>query len=156
MNDRLEYRRSLGLPKAGDDWHCANCGAPGIARSCDCVTDVVCRCIGGKHHHEVKVRPSLPPERNPYAAMMTIEQLFEEWWTREGKKVDPDTADISWFDKRKGLALAAFVAAMAQSSNYVCDKACEPTEATFANGRRVWIRFDENDNPFLHIERAQP
>jgi hypothetical protein len=77
---------------------------------------------------------------------------FEEWWKRVGRSLDPDTSDVSWYDKRAGLAVAAFTAAFAQSRNYVANKECEPTEITFANGRRVWIRFDEQENPFLEID----
>lgn len=33
---------------------------------------------------------------------------FEEWWESEGKYIDPDFADVPWFDKRKALAEAAF------------------------------------------------
>lgn len=33
---------------------------------------------------------------------------FEEWWTREGKFIDPDTSDVPWFDKRKGLCAHAY------------------------------------------------
>jgi hypothetical protein len=80
-------------------------------------------------------------------------EMFETWWARVGKSLDPDTSDVSWFDKRKSLAEAAFVAAMAQSRNYVCDKECEPTEALFANGREIWIRQNEDGEPFLHIEQ---
>lgn len=83
---------------------------------------------------------------------MSVEAEFADWWHRTGHKLDPDTSDVSWYDKRKGLAEAAFHAAMAIGGNYVCDKECEPTEAEFVNGRRVWIRFDEQENPFLEID----
>lgn len=83
--------------------------------------------------------------------MATEDQRFEEWWARAGKSIDPDTSDVSWHDKRKGLAAAAFAAATAQSRNYTCDKSYDPTEVTFANGRKVWIRFDECEDPFLEI-----
>lgn len=29
---------------------------------------------------------------------------FEEWWSREGRFIDPDTEDVPWFDKRKVLS----------------------------------------------------
>ncbi len=35
---------------------------------------------------------------------------FEEWWRSDGKFCDPDTEDVSWYDKREGLAAAAFIA----------------------------------------------
>lgn len=88
--------------------------------------------------------------------MTDEDQRFEEWWARAGKSIDPDTSDVSWHDKRKGLAAAAFSAATAQGMNYTCDKACDPTEVTFANGRRVWIRFDECEDPYLEIARSIP
>lgn len=60
--------------------------------------------------------------------MKDIEERFEEWWSRAGQYVDPDTSDVPWSDKRKGLAAAAFAAAFAQSTNYVADNAVDPTE----------------------------
>ena len=33
---------------------------------------------------------------------------FEDWWASQGKFIDPDTEDVPWFDKRKGLAEAAY------------------------------------------------
>lgn len=33
---------------------------------------------------------------------------FDEWWNQEGKYIDPDTEDVSWYDKRKELAEIAF------------------------------------------------
>lgn len=37
--------------------------------------------------------------------------LFENWWDEEGRYLDPDTAEVSWFDKRKELAGFAYTAA---------------------------------------------
>lgn len=87
---------------------------------------------------------------------MSIEAEFASWWHRTGRALDPDTSDVSWYDKRKGLAEAAFNAAMAVGRNYVCDKEGEPTEAEFVNGRKVWIRFNEEEGAFLHIDMVQP
>lgn len=36
--------------------------------------------------------------------------LFEIWWDSTGKYIDPDTDDVSWFDKRKELAGHAYQA----------------------------------------------
>lgn len=33
---------------------------------------------------------------------------FEDWWASQGRSIDPDTEDVPWFDKRKGLAEAAY------------------------------------------------
>lgn len=33
---------------------------------------------------------------------------FDEWWSKDGQYVDPDTADVPWFDKRRGLAAYAY------------------------------------------------
>ena len=79
-----------------------------------------------------------------------LEKRFEEWWSRSGKTLDPDP-DVSWYDKRKGIALLAFAAATYQSRNFTCDKPYDPTEVTFANGRKIWIRFDECEDPYLEI-----
>ena len=66
-----------------------------------------------------------------------IEHQFEAWWTSRGQYIDPDYDTVDWADKRKGLAAHAFVAAMAQSGNYVTDHAVTPKTVTFANGRQV-------------------
>ncbi len=39
-----------------------------------------------------------------------VAQQFEIWWDDTGKYIDPDTDDVPWFDKRKGLAGLAFIA----------------------------------------------
>lgn len=64
---------------------------------------------------------------------------FEEWWARRGQKIDPDTEDVSWFDKRKGLAVEAFIAGWRQAGNYTANTCEAPTEILFANGRTVKI-----------------
>lgn len=58
---------------------------------------------------------------------------------REGRYLDPDTSDVPWVDKRKGLAELAWVAAAGQSSNYVADTEVSPHKVTFANGRTVHV-----------------
>lgn len=35
---------------------------------------------------------------------------FDDWWLADGQYIDPDTSDVPWFDKRRGLAEAAFKA----------------------------------------------
>ena len=44
---------------------------------------------------------------------------FDEWWSRDGQFIDPDTSDVPWFDKRRGLAEYAFGAGMAATSGEV-------------------------------------
>ncbi len=39
-----------------------------------------------------------------------IERQFQEWWSEDGRYIDPDTDDVPWFDKRGGLAQFAFIA----------------------------------------------
>lgn len=75
-------------------------------------------------------------------------ETFDEWWTRIGRTLDPDTEDVPWYDKRKGLAEAAFNAAKAQSRNYTADEEVMPEKVTFGNGRVVWIA--ENKTPGVH------
>lgn len=82
--------------------------------------------------------------------MTDLEKLFEDWWSKEGKFIDPDTADVPWFDKRKGLAAQAFDAAVQMSRNYTADDAAEPEQFTFANGRVVTIGNDG----YLKINQA--
>lgn len=64
-------------------------------------------------------------------------EMFESWWQRDGRYIDPDTDDVPWFDKRKELCEHAFRAAMAQSGNYTADREVLPQAVTFVNGRRV-------------------
>jgi hypothetical protein len=72
-------------------------------------------------------------------------ETFDEWWSRSGKFIDLDTENVSWYDKRKGLAQSAFIAAIAQSGNYVVDDSIFPRRAQFGNGRVVVIREREDD-----------
>jgi uncharacterized coiled-coil DUF342 family protein len=39
----------------------------------------------------------------------TVDELSEEWWSEDGKYIDPDTSDVGWFDKRGELAMLAFI-----------------------------------------------
>jgi hypothetical protein len=39
-----------------------------------------------------------------------VAQDFDDWWSLDGQYIDPDTDDVPWFDKRRGLAMAAFQA----------------------------------------------
>lgn len=76
---------------------------------------------------------------------------FDEWWSREGQFLDPDTDDVPWFDKREGLARLAFEAATAQSRNYVANDEIYPSEVTFSNGRRVFVNKADGGGVFLEI-----
>lgn len=40
---------------------------------------------------------------------------FDTWWSADGQYLDPDTSDVPWFDKRRGLAEYAFIAGAASS-----------------------------------------
>ena len=77
---------------------------------------------------------------------------FEKWWAEEGRSLDPDTEDVPWFDKRKGLAELAFEAGIkcgeARSRNYTADDEVMPESVTFANGRTV--RIADNKAPGVH------
>lgn len=74
--------------------------------------------------------------------MTEQEKLFEDWWNKDGRFIDPDTSDVPWFDKRKGLAAYAFEAAMQMSRNYTADDAVSADQVMFANGRIVTIGDD--------------
>lgn len=37
-----------------------------------------------------------------------LRELFDEWWDKKGRFIDPDTEDVPWFDKRKELSEYAF------------------------------------------------
>ena len=44
-----------------------------------------------------------------------IEEMFDLWWSSDGRMIDPDTGDVPWYDKREGLAAAAFIAGYRQA-----------------------------------------
>lgn len=75
---------------------------------------------------------------------------FADWWQRVGRSYDPE-GNVSWFDKRRDLAHAAFLAAMAISRNYVCNQECEPTTAVFKNGRKVIAKVNGEGEPYLDV-----
>lgn len=81
-----------------------------------------------------------------------MEVGFDKWWQEDGKMIDPDTEDVPWFDKRKGLAELAFEAGMkcgmARSTNYVASDTTMPDSVEFANGRTV--KIVDNPNPNVH------
>src|SRR6202142_4787663 len=66
---------------------------------------------------------------------------FEEWWSRTGRQLDPDP-DVNWYDKRKDLMAMVWLAAKAQSGNYVADAPEGAHRVTFANGREVYMSED--------------
>lgn len=82
----------------------------------------------------------------------TAKSGFDKWWEEDGKFLDPDTSDVSWFDKRKALAQLAFEAGidcgMARSRNYTANEESMPDAVTFANGRKVTIA--DNKSPGVH------
>jgi hypothetical protein len=41
---------------------------------------------------------------------------FDDWWSSDGQYIDPDTSDVPWFDKRRGLAEYAYRAGGAATS----------------------------------------
>jgi len=59
-------------------------------------------------------------------AEQKIERAFEEWWGKDGRFIDPDTSDVSWFDKRKELCALAFRAAALTAPAPVAPPEAEP------------------------------
>lgn len=45
-----------------------------------------------------------------------LDERFRKWWNEDGVYYDPDTEDVSWYDKRQGLAAYAYVAGEAEST----------------------------------------
>lgn len=43
---------------------------------------------------------------------LKAEVLAGKWWDAAGRFIDPDTDDVSWYDKREELAKLAFIAGM--------------------------------------------
>lgn len=82
---------------------------------------------------------------------------FEKWWAEEGRSLDPDTEDVPWFDKRKGLAESAFEAGikcgMIRGGNYTANSSVSPNAIEFANGRTVRIREMSSPDcgPYLEV-----
>lgn len=85
----------------------------------------------------------------------TVATMFENWWRRTGRHLDPDTSDVSWFDKRRGLAEAAYQAGMATGANYVADDMVLPTQFAFANGRTIGMGEDSGC-PILTLGLDRP
>lgn len=50
------------------------------------------------------------------------EASFEQWWSADGLFIDPDSADIPWYDKRKGLAAEAYFAGLSAGSKQVAEE----------------------------------
>lgn len=48
---------------------------------------------------------------------LAVEPEFDKWWAKQGIFIDPDTEDVSWFDKRKELAGIAFIAGFALAND---------------------------------------
>lgn len=62
---------------------------------------------------------------------------FEQWWDLTGRFIDPDFSDVPWFDKREGLAAAAFDAASeGLRPEHKCRKIAT---AIMAEGRDWWV-----------------
>lgn len=51
-----------------------------------------------------------PTSPAPSPAGGDVVAAFDDWWSADGQYLDPDTSDVPWFDKRRGLAEAAFAA----------------------------------------------
>ena len=81
---------------------------------------------------------------------------FDEWWSSRGQYLDPDTDDVPWFDKRRGLAEMVWDVAMAQSRNYVADQECEPKSVTFKNGRTVKVKEGYLEVEAPNADSSQP
>lgn len=53
--------------------------------------------------------PVAEAEGKPDPARALVKKaVFADWWSDEGQYLDPDTDDVPWFDKRRGLAEMAF------------------------------------------------
>jgi hypothetical protein len=78
---------------------------------------------------------------------------FEKWWMKTGRLIDPDTSEIPWVDKCKGLAAVAFEAAMAISRNYIADDDVHANVVVFSNGRRVQV-YEEDGKHHLTVAIA--
>lgn len=81
---------------------------------------------------------------------MINEQSFDEWWEEIGRSFDPDTDDVSWYDKRRGLAEEAFRAGVARAMNYTADSAESPKQITLGGGRVITARA-RNGRPYLTV-----
>lgn len=50
------------------------------------------------------------------ASAAAEELSFEQWWIETGRFYDPDTTDVSWYDKRESLAKLAYEAAIDEAT----------------------------------------
>lgn len=82
---------------------------------------------------------------------------FDKWWSEQGRFLDSDTEDVTWYDKREALAHIAFdegvKIGMALAENYTANDSVYPTSVYFANGRVVTLR--EDPIPHLDVSRGQ-
>ena len=51
---------------------------------------------------------TLEAENAQLKAQVAAPNNFREWWTEDGRFLDPDTEDVPWFYKREALAEYAF------------------------------------------------
>lgn len=69
---------------------------------------------------------------------LAAEPEFDKWWAGQGVFIDPDTEDVSWFDKRKELAGIAFIAgfALANDALPIIDAQAEEIRLTAERANR--------------------
>ena len=75
-------------------------------------------------------------------------ESFEQWWSRVGFGLFPNAGDEIYLGDKKGIAEAAWTAAVGQSRNYTADEEVMPEKITFGNGRVVYIA--DIPNPGVH------
>lgn len=88
---------------------------------------------------------------------------FAEWWNITGRFLDPDTADVPWFDKREELAHYAWTAALSRRAPAEPDglPTFEPTGEVrqprrgerylyvgFEGEQRILLAEQDHDDPY--------
>lgn len=76
-------------------------------------------------------------KRDSRRLQLSCYTAFERWWQDQGRLLDPDYSDVSWFDKRKELCRHAWGAAQAGHWNDPEDPPEKPGE--------VWVRWRDRE-----------
>ncbi len=82
------------------------------------------------------------------------DKLFDDWWQNDGRTIDPDVAEVSWYDKRKELAGVAFYQGMIAAGW----RHTEAAEEIKGNGQKFrvlkWMRNQYRDFTVLEYTKT--
>ncbi|MCU1301988.1 MAG: hypothetical protein JWQ87_2272 [Candidatus Sulfotelmatobacter sp.] len=82
----------------------------------------------------VVAAPQLEKETPPDPSTVLTDD-FDAWWAKDGRYYDPDTSDVPWYDKRKGLAEYAYQRGKLVTTRWA--ESFKPAEPAFDGSNRV-------------------